>query len=51
MSIRVEKEGKGARILSNDSVIELKDGYQIRSVIQCLETILDDIVSSNRKNG
>jgi hypothetical protein len=49
MSIKVEKNGeKGAKIVS-DSTVELSNIDEIRTVIIRLESILEEIVTSNRR--
>lgn len=52
MSVKVERLGEGgARIFKTDSSMEIEGIDEIRTVIQGLETILEDIYLSNRKGN
>lgn len=52
MSVKVERLGEdGVRISKTDSSMEIGGIDEIRTVIQGLETILEDIYLSNRKGN
>ena len=46
MSVKVEKNGNGARVSTKDKVIELENVDEIRTAILGLEGVLEDIVTS-----